>query len=344
MKATDMIRVITCLLLILAAFIAGSCESSSDSTGDLPETLAELPATAEILFTSNQDTGAPRWEIYAMDSQGGNIIRITDSDENHFIMGIDPSKRYLAATRGTDTKKRLWLLDLLAGEETALTDAENHAEGRSFSPDGEWIVFWMTLAGETTSDIYKIRRDGTELTNLTNTPLALEFDPAWSSGGDEIAFCYNDLTPNRFVLKAMDPNGENIREIYDPDDAVGTAIFPAGVYDPDWSPDDEWILIEKPIQFTGDGENGHAGVWRILKVRADGNEVMDLTGGGEFAECALYLPSFSPDGDSIAFSSRCGPEDPSQTFININTMDSNGGSIHKLTDTPLWEQFAVWIR
>jgi Tol biopolymer transport system component len=279
-----------------------------------------------------------------MDSQGGNITRITDSNENHFILGIDPSGRYIVSTRGTEEKKRLWMLDLAEGKETPLTDAENHAEGRTFSPDGEWIVFWMIPAGETTSDIYRIRRGGTDLTNLTNTPRALEFDPAWSNGGVEIAFTYNDLNPNRFVLKAMDTNGMNIRTIYDPQDAVAATIFPAGVYDPDWSPDDAWILIEKPIRFTGDGENGHAGVWRILKVRTDGSEVVDLTGAGEFAECALYLPSFSPDGDSIVFSSRCGPVDPSQTFININTMDSTGGSIQKLTDTPLWEQFAVWIR
>ena len=346
---------IAVLLITIPAISLGGCDSKSESTKSIDtqlsptvtptaETPSELPENAEILFTSNQDTGTNRWEIYSMDAQGGNITRITDSDENHFIFGIDPSGRYIAATRGTEEKKRLWLLDLETGEETLLTDAENHAEGRTLSPDGEWIVFWMIPAGETFSDIYKIRRDGTDLTNLTNTPQALEFDPGWSNGGDEIAFCYNDLDPNRFVLKAMDTNGNNVRTIYDPEDSVATAIFPAGAYDPAWSPDDEWILIEKPTRFTGNGENGTAGVWRILKVRTDGSEVVDLTDTGEFAECAVYLPSFSPDGKSIVFTSRCGPEDPSQTYLNINTMDSNGGSIKKLTDTPMWEQFAVWVR
>ena len=346
---------IAVLLIAIPLIILGGCDSESENdqptTTEAPptivpptKTLSALPATAEILFTSNQDTRTHRWEIYSMDAQGGNITRITDSNENHFIMGIDPSGRYITATRGTEEKKRLWLLDLATGEETPLTDAANHAEGRTFSPDGGWIVFWMIPARETHSDIYKIRRDGTGLTNLTNTPQALEFDPAWSNGGDEIAFSYNDGDPNRFVLKAMDTDGNNIRTIYDPEDSVATTIFPAGAYDPAWSPNDEWILIEKPIKFTGNGENGTAGVWRILKVRADGSEVIDLTGAGEFAECALYLPSFSPDGNSIVFTSRCGPEDPSQTYLNINTMDSNGGSLQKLTDTPLWEQFAVWIR
>lgn len=346
---------IAVLLAVITLVTLGGCDSESNdasptsaetllTTTPLTSRLSRLTATAEILFTSNQDTGTNRWEIYSMDSQGENITRITDTDENHFIMGIDPSRRYIVATRGTEEKKQLWLFDLITGEETPLTNTEDHAEGRTFSPDGEWIVFWMIPAGEIYSDIYKIRRDGTDLTNLTNTPQALEFDPAWSNGGEEIAYNYNSLNPNRFVLNTMDTDGNNVRTIYDPEDSVATAIFPSGVYDPAWSPDDEWILIEKPIRFTDDGENGTAGVWHILKVRTDGSEVVDLTDTGEFAECALYLASFSPDGKSIVFTSRCGPGDITQTYLNINKMDSNGGSLQKLTDTPLWEQFAVWIR
>ena len=279
-----------------------------------------------------------------MDAQGKNVTRITDTNENHFIMGIDPSRRYLVATRGTEDRKRLWLLDLITGDEISLTDAESHAEGRTFSSDGEWVVFWMVPARETLADIYKIKRDGTGLTNLTNTPHANEGDPAWSHGGDKIAFCYNDGNPNRFILKVMDTDGNNVRTVYNPDDSVATAIFPAGVMDPAWSPDDEWILVEKPVQFTGEGENAYAGIWRILKIREDGSQVVDLTGSGVHASSAVYLPSFSPDGNGIVFTSRYGPEDASSVSLNIFKMDTNGGSLEQLTDTPHWDQFAVWIR
>ncbi len=346
---------IAVLLAVTPPMTLVGCDSESEdvqpTATEAPPTIVSpteissaLPVTAEILFTSNQDTRTHRWEIYSMDSQGGNITRITDSNENHFIMGIDPSGRYIAATRGTEDKKRLWLLDLETGEETPLTDAENHAEGRTFSPDGEWIVFWMLPAGETFSDIYKIRRDGTGLTNLTNTPRGHEGDPAWSHGGDKIAFCYNDGNPNRFILKVMDTDGQNVRTVYNPDDSVATAIFPPGVMDPSWSPNDEWILVDKPVQFTGEGENAYAGIWRIMKVRADGSEVVDITGSGEHANSAVYLPSFSPDGNSIVFTSRYGPEDASSVSLNIFKMDTNSDSLEQLTDTPHWDQFAVWIR
>jgi len=243
-------------------------------------------------------------EIYSMDARGGNVIRITATDEQHYVFGIDSSRRYIVAARGTEDRKRLWLLDLQTEEETPLTGEEDNAEGRSFSPDGEWIVFWMVPAGSTYSDIYKIRRDGTGLTNLTNTPEAHEFDPAWSNGGDRIAFTYNNGQPNRFVLKVMDTDGTNVSTIYDPAGAVDTPLFPAGVYDPSWSPDDGWILVEKPVEFSGSGENGGAGVWHIIKVPVDGTETEDLTQAGELADYALYMPSFSNDGQWIVFSAR----------------------------------------
>ena len=342
-KSTRLILLMLMIVTTLSGLVIG-CDDSSENGQPETERLRALPLTAEIIFTSNPDVGMNRWEIYSMDAQGNDVTRITNTNENHFILGIDSSRRYIVATRGTEEKKRLWLLDLATGEEIPLTDAENHAEGRTFSPDGEWVVFWMVPTGETLADIYKIKRDGTSLTNLTNTPHANEADPAWSNGGDKIAFCYNDGNPNRFILKVMDTDGDNVRTVYNPDDAVATAIFPPGVMDPAWSPDDEWLLVDKPVQFTGKGENAYAGIWRILKVRADGSEVVDLTGLGAHANSAVYLPSFSPDGNSIVFTSRYGPEDASSVSLNIFKMDTNGGSLEQLTDTPHWDQFAVWIR
>ncbi|UCH50469.1 MAG: PD40 domain-containing protein, partial [Chloroflexota bacterium] len=279
-----------------------------------------------------------------MNSQGGDITRITISDKQHYIFGIDSSRRYILATRHSENNKQLWLLDSKTGQETPMTRVEDTAEGRSFSPHGEWIVFWMIPAGEQYSDIYKARRDGSDLVNLTNTPQAHEFDPAWSNGGDQIAFTFNDGQPNRFILKVMDTDGTNIRTVYDPVDAVKTPLFPAGVYDPSWSPDDTYILVEKPVKFSGNGENGGAGVWHILKVSSDGATIEDLTETGELATSALYLPSFSPDGKWIVFSSRQGSEDPSQVSLEIFKMSEDGSDIESVTASPHWEQFPIWIR
>jgi len=120
--------------------------------------------------------------------------------------------------------------------------------------------------------------------------------------------------------------------------------LPAGVYDPSWSPDDEYILVEKPVKFSGSGENGGAGVWHILKVSTDGATSEDLTETGELADSALYLPSFSSDGQWIVLSSRHEPEDPSQVSLEIFKMREDGSQVQALTTSPYWEQFPVWIK
>jgi Tol biopolymer transport system component len=337
-------RVLLCLMLMAVVWpVVAGCEKGSDDGQQDTSRIRALPATADILFTSNRDTGTSRKELYTMDAQGGSATRITFTDENHFVVGIDASKRYVAATRGTEAKKRLWLLDLQTGEEAPLTDAENHAEGRSFSPDGEWIVFWMIRSGESQADIYKIRRDGSELTNLTNSPAAIEFDPAWSRDGSRIAFISNTGSPNRFVLRTMSADGGYPKTVHDPADAIATERFPAGVYDPSWSPDCSSIIIAQPVKFTGKGENGSAGVWHTLRIRVDGSEVVDLSEAGGHADGAEYLPSFSADGKSILFTMRYGPQDPAQVSLDIFRMNSEGGDLQQLTASSAWDEFAVWI-
>ena len=343
MCRTCLQAVIIDIILITLFILPAGCKPVETGPPDTSGPAA-LPENAAILFLSNRDTGTGRFEIYSMDEDGGSVTRVTNSNEQHFIFGISPSRRNIAATRGTEEQKRIWLLDLETGEERPLTGEKDNAEGRSFSPDGEWLVFWMVPKGEQYSDIYKIKLDGSAPVNLTNTPQANEFDPAFSVGGDRIAFVSNDGQPDRFVLKLMDAEGTNVSTLYDPTDAALTERFPAGVYDPSWGAGDKEILVDKPVRFTGGGENGGAGVWHIFSVDVNDGTARDLTAAGELADSALYLPSFSPDGKRVAASLRQGPEDPSGTTLDIVAMNSDGTGVQKLTGAPWMDQFPVWIK
>ena len=55
----------------------------------------------------------------------------------------------------------------------------------TFSPDGQHLLFSMKYQGH--SDIYRIRKDGTELIKLTTSP-GYDFDPAYSTDGSKIVF------------------------------------------------------------------------------------------------------------------------------------------------------------
>ncbi len=335
---------------VLTLVILSGCPNNNPEEPE--ESIHSLPASAKILFVSNMDTHTRTKEIYAMDENGASITRITYSHYHHRLVGIDRTKRYIATTLveedtdapdglGDEDRKAVWVIDLESKTEKRLTDPENNAEGHSFSPDGEWIVFYMVVSGDNQADIYKIRRDGTDLTRLTHTQDATESDPAWSSDGSQIAFVSYSAQSPGFVLKVMNSDGTGERVVYDPDDTISTPYFKPGVYDPSWSPDDNWIVFEKPVRYNG--ENGDAGVWHIFKIHPDGSGLVDLSERGGHTDMAEYLPSFSSDGERIIFSARYGSSSPDDVQIDIFTMDKDGGNLTKITNLNSIEDVGVWI-
>jgi len=353
------------LTWLAASALLCACEGGpkDPSREDGLTTLTPLPRDAAFLFVSNRGVEGDRREIFAMNAAGGNVTRITDSPYHHHLIGISRDRRHIVATRSTvdldgdgrlddadSGKKSVWVLDLQEKKEMRLTSEMDLAEGKSISPDGEWVVFWMQRDGDVQSDIYKIRIDGTGLVNLTDTPWPSwnEYDPAWSSDGSRIVFNRFDPATSRVALYTMGADGGDERMVYDPREGVATPLFPKGAYDPAWSPDDQWIAFVKSVRFTGEGENLKAGIWNVFRIPADGRgSPLNLSEAGGHADGAEYLPSFSPDGGSIVFSSRFhDPSHPGSAHLDIFVMDAASGAITtRLTQTGLsaHDMFAVWV-
>jgi Tol biopolymer transport system component len=107
--------------------------------------------------------------------------------------------------------------------------------GPDWSPDGEWIAF--AQASPQTTDIWKIRPDGSDLTQLTDlaaTHPGLFASPplSWSPDSAQLAFTLTDL--HRPSVVRMTADGGALTDITSP-----LKIGP--VDGASWSPDGKWL-------------------------------------------------------------------------------------------------------
>lgn len=121
-----------------------------------------------IVFTSGSDTGhilfkdQDRVTSYAL-SPDGNHIAFSTSGQN------------------------LWMTDIAGQNRISLGKGITP----SWAPDSQWITFMLTEDDGHTmlnSDVYIIRRDGKQRTNITDTLERIEMTPQWSPDGSWIVY------------------------------------------------------------------------------------------------------------------------------------------------------------
>jgi Tol biopolymer transport system component len=248
----------------------------------------------------------------------------------------------------------LWVMDADGTNQTNLTNTPDTNEGQpAWSPDGTKIAF--TGPGELNEDgsgglgdIYVMDADGTNRTNLTDTPDFLDYRPSWAPSGAQLTFVRE--VPGQIISEqqdifVIDANGENANNLtqtnaneddpaWSPD---GTKIAFSGVRDGgeeiltmdpdgqneeiltgdgsdafdearDWSPDSTKVVFQKQSQVGGCCEPPE-----IWAVNRDGSGDTNLTNDPSYDTG----PSWSPDGSEIIFSSTRNrtEEDPSRTDI-----------------------------
>jgi Tol biopolymer transport system component len=211
------------------------------------------------------------------------------------------------------------------------------------------------------SDIYLIRTDGSQRTQLTTAP-GNDFSPAWSPDGARIIFrTTRDGDDEIYVMNAdgsdqtnlsRSPASEERSPAWSPDGRQialssqgGTDIFilpvdlaeqarnntkwkrltsdrPGGDEYPAWSPDGT------KIAFHSDRD----GNWEIYVMNADGSGQTRLTNHpGEDS-----YPDWSPDGTHLIFSSE------TIGYSDIYVMNADGTGLIQLTDNPEPEYDPAW--
>jgi TolB protein len=168
----------------------------------------------------------------------------------------------------------------LVQERTLTTVAK--ADDPSWSPDGSKVVFVSERFNPETrldeEDIFVMDADGSNKTNLTNSPNRYS-DPAWSSTG-KIAFTRHDPEKSRVYVMDASPGSEQV------------PIGPIGSSHPTWNPEGTRVAFTCCVYERADSE--------IYLIDSDGSDLVQLTDNDTQEGSA----SWSPNGDAIYYASH----------------------------------------
>lgn len=142
----------------------------------------------KMLYFTRYDNVGPY--IWAINLDSGELLSCTRG-YNAVTMRNSPMK-ILCTRNSAKGNSEIWMIDLQKGDETLLlTDAEKGFSDPVVSPDGKWVLVvgssLSNISGRYNTDIYAVRTDGTQLTQITHHP-EVDNSPAWSPDGKFIYF------------------------------------------------------------------------------------------------------------------------------------------------------------
>jgi TolB protein len=131
----------------------------------------------------------PNRDLYVMNADGASATNLTPGPLDSAWAAPAPRGSWIAFSRFSEAEgQRLYTMNTITRKTKLVTLAPPEVADvqASWAPRGNDLVF--ARLGNTGSELFAVHKDGTHLTQLTNTPARTEFQPGFSPDGAMIVF------------------------------------------------------------------------------------------------------------------------------------------------------------
>lgn len=282
-------------------------------TGDNP-----LLETREILFMSNRDGD---WDIYTMALADRSVTNLTDNDADDGFASYSADGGAITFLSNRDAALNPYMMDADGGNvhpvandlPTILSVLGSGRLNWDYADRWEAASAFVSLR-DLNLEVYLSGSDGER--NLTRNG-AVDWYPAWSADGSQIAFA-SDRDGNQEIY-VIDADGGNPRRLTD---APGDDLYPM------WWGSVLVFMSDRDIPFA----HGQIGLYS-LDLAADDPQIQRV--GAETTVTWLDPQIWRENGSQIYAMNAGGNWD-------IFLADSVGRNVVNLTDDPAADLFAVW--
>ena len=280
--------------------------------GSLAPALAAFPAAAtyegnngRIAFGAFDANDRSQADIWSTRPGEDDLHQLTDAPGRDICPAYSPDGKHIAFCSDRTGAFEIWVMDANGKHERQVTALGTSSTFPDFSPDGGLLAFSSEPAGGGNTDLWIVPTDGGAPTQVTDTPDALEENPAWSPDGTTILFVRiaGDFSGGQLWTRDV-ATGQETQLTFDPTFKDQT---------PDWSPDGTRIA------YGADDD--------IWVMDADGSDQVNLTQTPDVE----FGTAFSPDGTRIAFVGSGGLVAAGQRYVQTIRTDGSGRQVVRAT-------------